>query len=88
MCIYASAKKFRHILFFAVLILRGYMPAPRFTVRVLLTIEFGLNILGNPVTLLTYLFVLKMDCRMFKVTVAITSFKNIVACCRSISNPV
>jgi len=54
----------------------------------LLTIEFGLNILGNPMTLLTYLFVLKIDCSMFKVTIAITSFKNIVACCRSISNPV
>jgi len=29
-----------------------YMPAPRFTICVLVIIEFGLNILGNPVTLL------------------------------------
>jgi len=46
----------------------------RFTICVLVIIEFGLNILGNPVTLLT-LFVLKIDCRMFKVTVTVTFLK-------------
>ena len=35
--------------------------------------EFGLNILWNPVTSLT-LFVLKIDCSVFKVTVTVTSF--------------
>jgi len=54
------------------------MPAPRFTICVLISIEFGLNILWNPVTSLT-LFVLKIDCSVFKVTVTVTSFKNIVA---------
>jgi len=53
------------------------MPAPRFTICVLVITECGLNILGNPVTLLT-LFVLKIDCSMFKVTATVTSFKNIV----------
>jgi len=37
---------------------------------------------GNPVTLLT-LFVLKIDYSMFKITVAVTSFTNIVAYHRS-----
>jgi len=49
------------------------MPAPRFTICVLVIIEVGLNILRNPVTLLT-LFVLKIDCSMFTVTVTVTSF--------------
>jgi len=40
--------------------------------------EFGLNILGNPVTSLT-LFVLKIDCSVFKVTVPVTCLKYIVA---------
>jgi len=53
------------------------MPAPIFTICVLVIIEFGLNIPGNPVTLLA-LFVPKIDCSMFKVTVAVTSFKIIV----------
>ena len=43
--------------FFGVLVWR-FMPAPRFTICVLVIIEFGLNILLNPVTLQT-LFVLK-----------------------------
>jgi len=38
-------------------------------------------------TLLT-LFVLEIDCSMFKVTVTVTSFKNIVAYRRSALNPV
>jgi len=50
------------------------MPAPRFTIFVLVIIEFGLNILGNQVTSLT-LFVLKIDCSVFKVTVTVISFK-------------
>jgi len=56
------------------------MLAPRFTICVLVIIEFGLNILRNPVTLLA-LFVLKIDCSMlmFTVTVTVTSFENIVA---------
>ena len=47
---------------------------------VLVIIDYGLNILGNPVTLLA-LFVLKIDCSMlmFTVTVTVTSFENIVA---------
>jgi len=53
------------------------MPAPRFTICVLVIIEFGLNILGNPATLLT-LFLLKIDYSLFRVTVTATSFKNIV----------
>jgi len=63
------------------------MPAPRFSICVLVIIEFGLNILGNPVMLLT-LFVLKIDCSMFKVTVTVTSLKDIVAYHRSALNPV
>ena len=63
------------------------MPALRFTICALAIIEFGLNILRNPVTLLT-LFVLKIDCSMFTVTVAIASFKNIVAYCRRALNTV
>jgi len=63
------------------------MPEPRFTICVLVIIEFGLNILWNPVTLLT-LFVLKIDCSMFTVTVTVTFFKNIVAYHRSALNPV
>jgi len=63
------------------------MPAPRFTICVLVIIEFGLNILRNPVTLLT-LFVLKIDCSMFTVTITVTSFKNIVAYRRSAIDPV
>jgi len=54
---------------------------------VLVIIEFGLNIMRNPVTLLT-LFVLKIDCSMSTVTVTVTSFKNIVAYRRSVLNPV
>jgi len=50
------------------------MPAPRFTICVLVIIKFGLNILRNPVTLLT-LFVLKIDCSMFTVTVTVKFFK-------------
>ena len=46
------------------------MPAPRFTICVLVIIEFGLNILRNPVTLLT-LFVLKIELYL---TVTVTSF--------------
>jgi len=63
------------------------MPAPRFTICLLVIIEFGLNMLRNPVTLLT-LFVLKIDWSMLKVIVTVTSFKNIVAYSRSILNPV
>jgi len=63
------------------------MPAPRFTVCVCVIIEFWLNILRNPVTSLT-LFVLKIDCSVFKVTVTVTSFKNIVAYRKSALNPV
>jgi len=63
------------------------MPAPRFTICFSNYIGFGLNILGNPVTLLT-LFVLKIDCSMCKVTLTVTSFKNIVAYCRTALNPV
>ena len=70
------------LLFLAVLVWRGYMPVPWFTICVLVIIEFGLNILRNPVTSLT-LFVLKIDCSMFKVTVTVTSFKNIVTYRRS-----
>jgi len=73
------------LLCLAILMWRGYMPAPRFTICVLVIIEFGLNILRNPVTLLT-LFVLKIHCSMVKVTVTITSFKNIVAYRRSALN--
>jgi len=62
------------------------MPAPRFTICVLVIIKFELNILRNPVTLLT-LFVLKINCSMFKITVTVTSFKNIIAYCRSALNP-
>jgi len=47
------------------------MPAPRFTICVLVIIKFGLNILQNPVTSLT-LFVLKIDCSVFKVTITVT----------------
>jgi len=63
------------------------MPAPIFTICVLVIIEFRLNILGNPVTLLT-LFVLKIYYSMFKFTVAVTSFKNVVAYRRSALNSV
>jgi len=51
------------------------MHAPRFTICVLIIIEFGLNILGNAVTwtdVLT-LFVLKIDYSVFKVTVTVSS---------------
>jgi len=58
------------------------MPAPRFAICVLVIIEFELNILRNPVMLLT-LFVLKIDYSMFKVALTVTSFKNIVAYRRS-----
>jgi len=75
------------LLFLAVLVWRGFVSAPRFTICVLVIIEFGLNVLGNPVTLLT-LFVLKIDCSIFKVTIVVTSFKNIVAYRRSALNPV
>jgi len=77
------------VLFLVVLVWNGYMPAPRFTICVLVIIEFGLNILGNPVTSLT-LFVLKIDCSVFKVTVTeltVTSFKNIVAYRKKRLNP-
>ena len=47
------------------------MPVPRYTIGVLVNIEFRLNILRNPVTLLT-LFVLKIDLYL---TVTITPFK-------------
>jgi len=60
---------------------------PRFIICVLVIIEFVLNILGNPVKLLT-LFVLNIDCSMFKVSVTVTSFKNIVAYRTSAVNPV
>ena len=50
----------RCLLFLAVLVWKGYMPAPRFTICVLVIIEFWLNILWNPVSLLT-LFVPKID---------------------------
>jgi len=36
---------FMHVLFVAVLVRRGYLPVPVFTIRVLLTVEFGLNIM-------------------------------------------
>ena len=36
---------FMHLLFVAVLVRRDYLPVPVFTIRVLLTVEFGLNIL-------------------------------------------
>ena len=42
----------------------------------LVIIEFGLTIMRNPVTSLT-LFVLKIDCSVFKVTVTVTSFKKL-----------
>jgi len=63
------------LLFLAVLVWRGNMPALRFTICALAIIEFGLNILRNPVTLLT-LFVLIIDCSMFTVTVTVTSMQH------------
>jgi len=44
MCIGEDVQAY-NLLFLTVLVQRGYMPAPVFTIHVLLTIEFGLNII-------------------------------------------
>ena len=44
MCIGEDVQAY-NLLFLAILVQRGYMPAPVITIHVLLTIEFGLNIL-------------------------------------------